>query len=161
MILIQDGKFTIRLMHVCTYCNWSGYYSKKEIKEHYIKHLKIRLKKRMREMKDERIKIVEMIAVDMENDVKEFDGKPFTGRTVAEYFGNQGAALAALADVVKSILEQKELLDKKKEVIEKIECQSCKWIGTHADLIAPTSDHEPSCPECLKDDFLEVEEKDS
>lgn len=39
---------------------------------------------------------------------------------------------------------------------EKIECQKCGWIGTYADLIAPTSDREPSCPDCLGDDFLDV-----
>ena len=43
---------------------------------------------------------------------------------------------------------------------EKIECQKCWWVGTYDDLIAPTSDHEPSCPSCLSDDFLvEVEEE--
>ena len=40
---------------------------------------------------------------------------------------------------------------------EKIECQKCWWVGTYDDLIAPTSDHEPSCPGCLGDDFLEIE----
>ena len=40
------------------------------------------------------------IAKDMENDATAFDGKPFTGRTVAEYFGNHGAAIAALAGIV-------------------------------------------------------------
>ena len=53
------------------------------------------------------IEVLEMIAKDMKNDAKEFDGKPFNGRTVAEYFGNQGAAIAALANIVKSILEGK------------------------------------------------------
>ena len=55
---------------------------------------------------DRRIEVLEMIATDMKNDAKEFDGKPFNGKTVAEYFGNHGAAIAALADIVKSILEQ-------------------------------------------------------
>lgn len=55
-------------------------------------------------MKKTKIEILEMIATDMENDVKEFDGRPFNGHTVAEYFGNQGAAMAALANIVKSIL---------------------------------------------------------
>ena len=40
----------------------------------------------------------------MKNDAKNFDGKPFNGKTVAEYFGNQGAAIVALANIVKSIL---------------------------------------------------------
>lgn len=54
-----------------------------------------------------RIEICEMVALDMKSDAAEFDGKPFNGRTVAEYFGNQGAAIAALADIIKSILEEK------------------------------------------------------
>ena len=57
-------------------------------------------------MADKRIEVLEMIADDMKNDAKEFDGKPFDGRTVAAYFGNQGAAISALANIVKSILEQ-------------------------------------------------------
>lgn len=53
------------------------------------------------------IKICEQVAADVENDAKEFDGKPFTGKTVAEYFGNHGAAIAALSDVLKELLENK------------------------------------------------------
>ncbi len=56
-------------------------------------------------MSDEKRKVLEMIARDMKNDAKNFDGKPFTGKTVAEYFGNQGAAIAALADIIKYILD--------------------------------------------------------
>lgn len=44
------------------------------------------------------------IADDMEADAKNFDGKPFNGRTVAEYFGNQGAAIAVLAKIVEQAL---------------------------------------------------------
>ena len=42
----------------------------------------------------------------MESDAKNLDGKPFTGKTVGEYLGNQGAAIAALADIIKSILDR-------------------------------------------------------
>jgi hypothetical protein len=49
--------------------------------------------------------ILEMISQDMEQDAKRFDGQPFNGETVAEYFGNQGAAIAALADIIKKFLE--------------------------------------------------------
>lgn len=56
-------------------------------------------------MRDKRIKLCEKIAEDMKNDATEFDGKPFTGRSVGEYFGNHGAAIAALADLIKSIME--------------------------------------------------------
>ena len=58
-------------------------------------------------MEDKRSKVLEMIAEDMKNDAKNFDGLPFNGKIVAKYFGNQGAAIAALADIVRSILEQK------------------------------------------------------
>jgi len=54
---------------------------------------------------DKRIQILELIAQDMEDDAKNFDGKPFTGKTVAEYNGNQGAAIAALANIVKTLLD--------------------------------------------------------
>ena len=52
------------------------------------------------------IKTLGMIATDMKNDAKNFDGKPFNGRTVAEYFGNQGAAISALARIVASIVKE-------------------------------------------------------
>jgi len=56
----------------------------------------------------EKIKVLEMIAKDMKNDAKNFDGRPFNGKTVAEYFGNQGAAIAALADMIKEGLIKHE-----------------------------------------------------
>ena len=55
--------------------------------------------------KKKEIEVLGIIADDMKNDAKEFDGKPFNGKTVATYFGNQGAAIAALANIIKSILE--------------------------------------------------------
>lgn len=54
--------------------------------------------------KNNLIKVCEQVAIDMENDAKEFDGKPFDGKTVATYFGYQGAAIKALADVVKQLI---------------------------------------------------------
>ena len=60
-------------------------------------------------MKDnKRVRVLEIIAADMKNDAEDFDGRPFNGKTVAEYFGNQGAAISALANIMKSILEQTE-----------------------------------------------------
>jgi len=56
-------------------------------------------------MKD-KIKVLGMIAQDMEDDARNFDGKPFTGKVVAEYFGNQGAAISALAKILKSFIEE-------------------------------------------------------
>ncbi len=55
---------------------------------------------------EKQIEVLEMIAADMKNDARDFDGRPFNGKVVASYFGNQGAAIAALADIMKSILEQ-------------------------------------------------------
>lgn len=50
--------------------------------------------------------VLSEIAKDMENDAAEFDGKPFNGRTVATYFGNQGAAIAALANIIITLLPE-------------------------------------------------------
>ena len=54
------------------------------------------------------IKVCEMIIEDMKKDAAYFDGLPLTGKNVATYFGYHGAAIAKLADIVKSILENKE-----------------------------------------------------
>ena len=56
--------------------------------------------------KGKRISVCEMVMDDMRNDASKFDGRPFNGKTVAEYFGNQGAAITALANILKSILEE-------------------------------------------------------
>ena len=75
-------------------------------------------------MKDKRIKILSMIAADMESDAKYFDGKEFNGKNVAAYFGNQGAAITTLANIIKSILEnsdQKVLLEECAKIAEKYE----------------------------------------
>ncbi len=52
--------------------------------------------------------VLREIVRDMENDAREFDGRPFNGKTVAEYLGNLGAAIAAIAEIVKSILDEME-----------------------------------------------------
>ena len=54
------------------------------------------------------IEVLDMIADDMKNDAKKFDGQPFTGRTVAEYFGNQGAAIASLARIIKADIQSRD-----------------------------------------------------
>ena len=51
------------------------------------------------------VEVLEMIAADQIDDARRFEGEPFDGRTVAEYFGCQGAAIAALANIVKSLVE--------------------------------------------------------
>lgn len=51
------------------------------------------------------IEICEQVALDVERDVKEMDGKPFDGRTIATQFGYQAAAIKALADIIKELLK--------------------------------------------------------
>ena len=57
---------------------------------------------------NKRIKVLKMIAEDMENDARKFDGQPFNGKTVAEYFGNQGAAISALANIIRTLIEEEK-----------------------------------------------------
>lgn len=51
------------------------------------------------------IHLMERIVQDTAEDAKKFDGKPFNGQTVGEYFGYHGAAITALATTIKSICE--------------------------------------------------------
>lgn len=53
------------------------------------------------------IEICEAIAADAKNDAAEMDGKPFTGKTVATYFGYHSASIASLANILKEILQSK------------------------------------------------------
>jgi len=56
------------------------------------------------------LKILEMITKDMETNAEELDGKPFNcylyGRTMGEAFRKQGAAIAALANIIKERIEK-------------------------------------------------------
>ena len=52
-------------------------------------------------------RVLRDIVQDMKDDADAFDGKPFNGRTVAEYFGNQGAAIAALAKILEKDFEDR------------------------------------------------------
>lgn len=52
------------------------------------------------------LQVLDMIIADMENDAKEFEGKPFTGKTLGELHGNLCAAVQALAEIVKKHLEE-------------------------------------------------------
>lgn len=56
--------------------------------------------------KDKMIGVLKLVQEDVENDAKNFDGKPFNGRTVAEYFGNHGAAIQAIAKILQAILKE-------------------------------------------------------
>ena len=53
-----------------------------------------------------RLKVLQQISQDMKDDAEKFDGRPFNGKTVAEYFGNHGAAIAVLAKIMISILKE-------------------------------------------------------
>lgn len=59
-----------------------------------------------------------MIAKDMVNDAKNSDGKPFNGKTVAEYFGKQGAAIYTLARIIQSILIKGDIKDERKTPVK-------------------------------------------
>lgn len=56
--------------------------------------------------KERIIEVLKEISADMEINAKDYDGKPFNGKTVAEYFGKQGAAISALADILITVLKQ-------------------------------------------------------
>ena len=58
--------------------------------------------------KEKILSLMDTIAQDMKNDAEEFDGKPFTGKTMAEYNGNQGAAIAALAEAIKLLVKEQK-----------------------------------------------------
>ena len=53
------------------------------------------------------IKICGRIAQDVENDASDFDGKPFTGKTMAEYMGNHGAAIQGLSRILAEVLKER------------------------------------------------------
>ena len=55
-------------------------------------------------MKD-KIKVLDMIIKDTREDAEYYEGKSFNGRNVAEYFGKHGAAIAALAGIIKEVIE--------------------------------------------------------
>ena len=55
---------------------------------------------------DRRKEILKMIADDMEKDAEDFDGKPFNGKTVATYFGYQEAAIASLARIMQTMIDE-------------------------------------------------------
>jgi hypothetical protein len=54
--------------------------------------------------KERLIEICSQITEDVKNDAEKFDGMPLTGKTVGEYFGYHGAAIATLADILKEVL---------------------------------------------------------
>ena len=59
-------------------------------------------------VKDRRIKVLRMIAEDMRKDAEHYEGQAFTGKNVSEYFGKQGAAIAALANILRLTITEEE-----------------------------------------------------
>lgn len=57
--------------------------------------------------KEKLIELCDKVAKDVEQDAKDFDGKPFDGKTVATYFGYHGAAIHALVTIVKELIKSK------------------------------------------------------
>jgi hypothetical protein len=55
--------------------------------------------------KEKMIEACKMIAEDTKNDVKEFEGKPFTGKIVGDYLGKLSASIYVLAHILEEILE--------------------------------------------------------
>ena len=57
--------------------------------------------------KERALEILNMIIEDCEKDVKDFDRKPFTGKTVGELHGILEAKIEALAKIMKQHIEVK------------------------------------------------------
>jgi hypothetical protein len=61
-------------------------------------------------------KVLKMIEEDTRKDVRYYEGKSFTGRNVAEYFGKISASIVALTNCLNTIIdkveEDKNILDK-------------------------------------------------
>lgn len=53
------------------------------------------------------IEVMQLVADDMAKDAAALDGQPFDGKTVAVNFGQQMAAIRAVALAVKSLLEER------------------------------------------------------
>jgi len=61
-----------------------------------------------RERLDRMLYVLDEMQKDVEQDVRAFEGRPFNGRTVSEYFGNQAACIATLAKMMRTVLEETE-----------------------------------------------------
>ena len=59
-------------------------------------------------MPDKRIKMLDMIAADMKQDAEKWAVWAAECTRLFPYFGSQGAAIAALAKIVKPIVEDEE-----------------------------------------------------
>lgn len=60
--------------------------------------------------KEKLIEVLLMVAEDAEKDTNDFDGQPFTGKTVGTYMGYHAASIKTLAGIVKELLEDPKIL---------------------------------------------------
>jgi hypothetical protein len=58
--------------------------------------------------KENVVKVLDMIAENMEKDAASFDGKPFIGKTVGTHYGYLCAAVSKLAEIAKLTIMAKE-----------------------------------------------------
>ena len=63
-------------------------------------------RKEEEDKKLKKLRVLNTIAEDMKRDAERFDGSPFNGKTVGKYFGYQGAAIAALANILHSLIKE-------------------------------------------------------
>lgn len=76
----------------------------------FIEWLDMTLPQKGEHMNEERrkeiIEKLDLIAQDQKDDAVKFEGLPCDGITLAEYFAHQGAAIAALAKIIKALIEE-------------------------------------------------------
>lgn len=71
------------------------------------------MKESLKDSSAQIIKILDMVLDDVEGDVNYYEGKPFTGRNVSEYFGKQAAAISAIGAALKNyIISLNETMEK-------------------------------------------------
>ena len=61
-----------------------------------------------KEKLDRMLHVLDEMQKDVEHDVRAFEGRPFNGRNVSEWLGNQAACIATLAKMMRTVLEQTE-----------------------------------------------------
>ena len=59
--------------------------------------------------KARKIEVLKMIVEDAENDAIYYEGRPFNGKEVAEYFGKMGAMIATLSKIIAHIVNDNNL----------------------------------------------------
>lgn len=60
----------------------------------------------MTEKEKDMVRILKLISADCETDAREFDGKPFNGKTLGELHGILEAKIAAVTDILRKYIEE-------------------------------------------------------